>query len=219
MGFFDDIADGFRSLTGGADPDLLATGTLARGEITSLSLSNTTLTVMNGPVERTCTFTLRVMMDGRPPYEATVTQRVQEIVIPQLQQPGTVLAVRVDPADPSRVAIDFSSQPPHVTLAESTGPGSAAHILATGKPITVVVVGSQPIGVSTAKGDPVHALTLTVAEGVETPYQIQVGNAVPNSALPLVYPGSRLHAKLGEGPNDVVVDWAAGAASAPASSS
>lgn len=210
MGFFDDIADGFRSLTGGADPDLLATGILARGEITSMSLSNTTLTVMNGPVERTCTFTLRVMMDGRAPFEATVNQRVQEIMIPQLQQPGTVLAVRVDPADPSRVAIDFSSQPPHVTLAEATGPGSAAHILKTGKPITVVLVGSSPIGITTAAGDPVHALTLTVAEGVDQPYQIQVGNAVPSFALPLVYPGSRLYAKLGDGPNDVVVDWAAG---------
>ena len=43
------------------------------------------------------------------------------------------------------------------------------------------------------------------------PYQIQVGNAVPASALPLVFPGSKLHAKLGDGPNDVVVDWAAGA--------
>ena len=56
-----------------------------------------------------------------------------------------------------------------------------------------------------------HALTLTVATGVETPYQIQVGNAVPASALPLLYPGSKLNAKLGDGPNDVVVDWAAGA--------
>jgi hypothetical protein len=46
---------------------------------------------------------------------------------------------------------------------------------------------------------------------VPTPYQIQVGNAVPASALPLLFPGSKLHAKLGEGPNDVVVDWAAGA--------
>ncbi len=62
-----------------------------------------------------------------------------------------------------------------------------------------------------AKGDPVQALTLTVATGVPEPYQIQVGNAVPNSALPMLFPGSKLHAKLGDGPNDVVVDWAKGA--------
>lgn len=212
MGFFDDIAKGFRTLTGGADQELLATGTLARGEIQAISISNTTMSVMNAPVERSCTFQMRVMMDGVAPFEATVTQRVQEIMISQLQQPGVVLAVRVDPADHSRVAIDFASQPPTVKLAESTGAGSAAHILSTGKPITVVLVSNKPIGVSNAHGDAVHALTLTVAGGVAEPYQIQVGNAIPASALPLVFPGSKLHAKLGDGPNDVVVDWAAGSA-------
>lgn len=35
---------------------------------------------------------------------------------------------------------------------------------------------------------------------------MQFGNGVPNSALPLLFPGSQLHAKLGDGPNDVVVD-------------
>lgn len=213
MGLFDSIADGFRNLTGGVDEQLLATGILARAEITGISLSGTTLTVMNGPVERTCTFSLRVMIDGQQPYDATCSQRVQEIMISQLQQPGVVLAVRVDAADHSKVAIDFASQPPEVRLPESTGKGSAADILANGKPITVVLVANQPIGVQNAKGDPVHALTLTIATGVDTPYQIQVGNAVPATALPLVFPGSKLHAKLGDGPNDVVVDWSAGAAS------
>jgi hypothetical protein len=212
MGLFDDIAKGFRNLTGGADEELLSTGVLARGEILSISISNTTMSVMNAPVERACTFQLRVMMDGVAPFEAVVTQRVQEIMISQLQQPGLVLAVRVDPSNHSRVAIDFANQAPAVQLPESTGAGSAADILATGKPITVVLVANKPIGISNAKGDPVHALTLTVTGGVAEPYQIQVGNAVPASALPLVFPGSKLHAKLGDGPNDVVVDWAAGSA-------
>lgn len=213
MGLFDDIAEGFRNLTGGVDQTLLATGVLARGEILGLVPSGTTVTIGNGLEERNCTFTLRVLMDGQQPFDATVAQRVQEVWIPQLQQPGSVVAVRVDPADHSRVAIDFSQQPPDVRLPESTGENSAAWILANGKPVTVVLVANQAMGVSNAKGDPVHALTLTVATGVETPYQIQVGNAVPATALPLVYPGSKLHAKLGKGPNDVVVDWAAGAAS------
>jgi len=210
MGLFDSIAEGFRALTGGVDTELLATGVLGRGEILSLARSNKTVSIMNGLVERNCEFVLNVLIDGEQPFQASVKQRVQEIMLPQLSAPGVVVAVRVDPADHSRVAIDFSSQPPEVDLPESTGPGSAAHILETGKPITVVLVANQPIGVNNAKGDPVHALTLTIATGVDTPYQIQVGNAVPASALPLVYPGSKLHAKLGDGPNDVVVDWAAG---------
>jgi hypothetical protein len=211
MGLFDSIAEGFRGLTGGVDEQLLATGLLARGELLGLSLSGTTMTVMNGLEERVCQFTLRVMLDNEKPYDVTVSQRIPEIQIPQIQQPGVVLAVRVDPADRSRVAIDFMSQPPEVRMPESTGPGSAAHVLATGKPITVVLVANRPLGILNHAGDPVHALTLTVAEGVPTPYQIQVGNAVPASALPLVYPGSKLHAKLGDEPNAVVVDWAAGA--------
>jgi hypothetical protein len=210
MGFFDELAEGFRGLTGGVDQQLLATGTLARGEILSIAPSGTTITVMNSLVERTCEFVLRIMTDGQQPYEARVSQRVPEVSIPQLQQPGVVVAVRVDPANPANVVIDFATQPPEVRLPESTGAGSAADILATGKPITVVLVANQEMGIKNAKGDPVHALTLTVATGVATPYQIQVGNAVPATALPLVYPGSKLHAKLGAGPNDVVVDWAAG---------
>lgn len=213
MGLFDEIAKGFRNLAGGVDQELLATGILARAEIVSITLSGTTVSIMNAPVERSCTFELTVFRDGQQPYQATVTQRVQEILIPQLQQPGVVVAVRVDPTNPANVAIDFASQPPEVNLPESTGPGSAAHILAHGKPITVVLVANQPIGVNNHKGEPVHALTLTVATGVPEPYQLQVGNAVPSFALPLVYPGSKLHAKLGDGPNDVVVDWAAGPAS------
>jgi hypothetical protein len=211
MGLFDSIAEGFRNLTGGVDQQLLATGLLARGEILGVAPSGTTVTIGNGIPERNCTFTLRVMMDGVQPFDATVSQRVQELWIPQLQQ-GAVVAVRVDAADHSKVVIDFASQPPEVKLPESTGENSAAWILEHGKPVTVVLVANQPVGVNNHKGDPVHALTLTIATGVETPYQVQVGNAVPASALPLVFPGSKLHAKIGKEANDVVVDWAAGAA-------
>ena len=54
-----------------------------------------------------------------------------------------------------------------------------------------------------------HALTLTIDKGAES-YQVQVGNGVPNTALPLLYPGSKLHARIGDDPTDVVVDWARG---------
>ncbi len=212
MGLFDSIAEGFRNLTGGVDQQLLATGILARGEILAVAPSGTTVTIGNGIPERNCTFTLRVMMDGQQPFDATASQRVQELWIPQLQQ-GAVVAVRVDPADHSKVAIDFSTQPPEVDLPESTGENSAAWILEHGKPVTVVLVANQPVGVNNHKGDPVHALTLTIATGVDTPYQVQVGNAVPATALPLLFPGSKLHAKVGKEARDVVVDWAAGAAS------
>ena len=211
MGFFGDLINSANEALGGADSELIQNGVLGRGEVLGIDASGMTLQIGYGLVERKCTVTLNVMIDGQQPWQAQVSQRIQEVYIPQLSSGGAVVAVRVDPNDHSKVAIDFNTPVPEVTLPASEGKNSAADILATGKPITVVLVANTPIGVKNAKGDPVQALTLTVASGVPEPYQIQVGNAVPNSALPLLFPGSKLHAKLGDGPNDVVVDWAKGA--------
>lgn len=212
MGFFQNLVNSFGSAVGSVDDTLLSTGTLGRADVLGVDMSGMTVQIMNGLVERKCTFTLQVYLDGKPPYQATVVQRVPEIYLPQMQPGQAVVAVRVDPADQNRVAIDFDSPVPTVTLAAQEGRNSAAWILEHGKPVTVVLVGNQPIGAKSAKGDDVHALTLTIATGVDTPYQVQVGNGVPASALPLLYPGSKLHARIGDGPNDVVVDWAKGAA-------
>jgi hypothetical protein len=199
------------NLLGSADDDIIQNGVLGRGEVIGVDASGMTMQIGNGLVERKCTITLNVMLDGEQPYQAQVSQRIQEVYLPQLSAGGAIVAVKVDPQDHGRVAIDFDTPVPEVTLPASEGHNSAAWILENGKPITVVLVANTPIGVKNATGDPVHALTLTVATGAPEPYQIQVGNAVPASALPLVYPGSKLHARLGDGPNDVVVDWAAGA--------
>jgi hypothetical protein len=211
MGFLDNIINSANQALGGADAELLQNGLLGRGEVLGVDASGMTLQIGNGLVERKCTITLNVMLDGQQPYQAQVSQRIQEVYLPQLSSGGAVVAVRVDPNDRNRVAIDFDTPVPEVTLPAGEGRNSAAWILENGTPITVVLVANAPVGVKNAKGDPVHALTLTVATGVPEPYQIQVGNAVPASALPLVFPGSKLHARLGDGPNDVVVDWAKGA--------
>ena len=210
MGFLDDIGDAFRSFTGGVDGDLIAGGILGRADLLGVDISGTTLQIGNGLVERKCDFTLQVYLDGQTPYQAACTQRIQEVYIPQLIPGQTVLAVRVDPADHSKVAIDFNSEVPDVTVAAGQGHDSAAWVLANGTEANVVLVANQPIGLKSSSGDPVHALTLTVDKGADS-YQVQVGNGVPNTALPLLFPGSKLYAKIGDGPNDVVVDWARGA--------
>ena len=210
MGFFDRIGDAFRGFTGGVDGQLLATGTLARGDLIGLDVSGTTIQINNGLVERKCTFTVMVHLDGQTPYQATCVQRIGEIYLPQLVPGQTALAVRVNPADPQEIAIDFATPVPTVALTASEGKDSAAWILANGSEANVVLVADQPMGMTSPTGDPVHALTLTIDKGDQS-YQVQVGNGVPNSALPLLYPGSKLHAKIGEDANDVVVDWARGA--------
>jgi len=210
MGFFDDIGDSIRDVTGGTDKELIETGTLGRADLLAVDVSGTTMQFGNGLVERKCTFNLQVYLDGEAPYPATCIQRVQEVYIPQLIPGQTVLAVRVNPADRTEVAIDFASEVPNVKIKASEGKDSAAWVLANGTDAKVVLISNQPMGLTSAAGDPVQGLTLTVDKGAES-YQVQVGNGVPNSALPLLFPGSKLYAKIGEEPNSVVVDWARGA--------
>ena len=201
----------FGNLIGQADASVVQNGILARGEITKVDISGMTLQSGNGLVERKCTMSLTVYVDHEAPYPATAVQRVPEVVIPQLSG-GAVLAVRVDPADHSKVYLDFNSELPTWIAPKSEGHNSAAWIRENGKPIKVVLVASQAAKMKNADGIDIYALTLTAYEGVETPYQLVVGNAVPATALPLLYPGSKLHAKIGDGKVDVVVDGDAGPA-------
>jgi hypothetical protein len=210
MGFFDSIADSFRSAVGSADGELLATGLLGRGDLLGVDISGMTLQVGNGLVERKCTFTLQVYLEGEAPYQATCVQRVQEVYLPQLVPGQAVVAVRVDPTDRSKVAIDFATPVPNITVKGGEGRDSAKWILENGTEAKVVLVANQPMGLTSASGDPVHGLTLTIDRGAES-YQVQVGNGVPNAALPLLYPGSKLWARIGDEPGDVVVDWSRGA--------
>lgn len=211
MGLFSKLFGGINQAFGGADQELLVNGLPGRGQLTSFEMTSSTVTIANGLEERICNIGLQVMLDGRDPYAVTVHQRIPEIYIPQLTAQGAV-AVRVDPADPNRVAIDLNAPIPEVTLARQTGPGSAAWLLANGTPVEVVLVQSDQLGMRNADGHEIYKLKLTVASGVETPYQLEVGNSVPATALPLLYPGARLHARKGEGPNDIVVDWEKGLA-------
>jgi len=208
--------------------DALVSGSGAGTTVTVQSTVDPTMQTVLNDVAREQVLTEYLTQHGLPPgdvegqlaFSVSVNalapinaERVQEIVIPQLSSGSAVVAVRVDPADHSKVAIDFSSEVPEVTLARTTDNAhSAAYLLANGKPIKVVLVGNQPLGKKNADGVEMYALQLTAYEGVDTPYQLTVGNPVPASALPLLFPGSKLHARLGDDPNAVVVDWAAGSA-------
>ena len=210
MGFFDDLADSFRSAVGSVDSDLLENGLLGRADLLGVDISGMTVQIGNGLVERKCTLSLQVYLDGEAPFPVTVTQRIQEIYLPQLVPGQTALTVRVDPADRSNVAVDFATPLPNITMKANEGRDSAAWILENGTEEKAVLVANQPMGLTSPLGHPVHGLTLTIDKGAES-YQVQVGNGVPNEALPLLYPGSKLWVRVGEDATDVVVDWARGA--------
>ena len=99
------------------------------------------------------------------------------------------------------------SEPPTVTVKREGG--GAAEVLARGLPVRAVIVQTQPLGMKNEEGVDLHAFLLTVLPEGKAPYQAKVGNPVPTEAVPLLYPGANLPAKvLPEEPDGVVIDWA-----------
>lgn len=207
MGLF----DAFRGMTGGVDNDLATNGIPGRGVLVGIQVNGAQVSF--GPESyRVCDLQLQVFLDGGQPYVAACRQRVHEVILPQLGG-GAALSVRVDRNDASKVAVVFGEEPPIVTLAPPADGGSAT-ILAHGTEAEAVIVANQPLGLRNHEGHDVHLFTLTVTPPGAAPYQVQVGNPLPTTALPLVFPGARVPVKLGpDGPQSVAIDWAG--ASAP----
>ena len=209
------LLDGLRGITGGTDETLLQTGIRARGLITGVQLNGAQVS-FGADSYRVCDLHVQVFVDGWQPYVTACRQRVHEVLLPQLGG-GAAVSVRVDRGDASKVAVVFGEEPPIVTLGPPPDGGSAA-ILATGRPAEAVIVSNAPLGLRNHEGHDVHVFTLTVLPMDAQPYQVQVGNPLPASALPLVFPGARVPVKVGlEGPHAVAVDWAAAGGVTPAS--
>jgi len=96
--------------------------------------------------------------------------------------------------------------------------GSAAQILAEGVPCKAIIVESQALGMRNPAGKAMYAFLLTIMADGRPPFQIQVGNPVPDDAIPLLYPGNAVPAKrLPDGDDrQVVIDWDAALAKATA---
>jgi len=212
MGFLNKM----KTAMGGDDSQLMATGQLGRAEVVNLQITGTSVQHGGAPPEQLCLFDLTVYLDDTPPFPAQVRKRVPLYAISEIQPGRTVLAVRVDPADHSRVGIDFRVEPPTIRLAQTAGSITAQELLDRGSPCEAVIVQSQPLGVkSSLSGLDMYAFLLTIMVPGQAPYQVQVGNPVPPEAVPLIFPGSRVPAKYLPGgiPEEVVIDWKAALAS------
>lgn len=201
-----------RNLTGSVPKELLEQGSLGRGIIVSVQQTGVSTGADFDPAH-VCVFTVEVALDNVPRYTTTCRQAVRATILPQLMMPGATVAVRVDPSDRTRIALSLGEEPPTVTIAASGDPntGSAARILEHGLHCKAVIVQSQPLGMRNPKGDDMYAFMLTVLAEGRPPYQIQVGNPVPASALPLLYPGNTVPAKrMPDGDDrELVIDWEA----------
>jgi hypothetical protein len=88
---------------------------------------------------------------------------------------------------------------------------SAARILELGVVCRATIVRSQPLGMRDVTGDDLYALVLTIRLGGRAPSQIQVSEAVPVAAIPLLSSGNTLPAKHMPDTDlrDVAIDWIA----------
>ena len=150
------------NLLGSTDDGLIQNGLLGRGEVLGVDASG--MTHADGQRAR------RAQVHDHPQRHARRPAAVpggREPAHPGDLHPAALRpAARSSPSGstrPTRPGCRSTSrpQPPTVTLPASEGHNSAAWILENGKPVTVVLVANQPIGVKSAKGDDVQALTLT----------------------------------------------------------
>jgi hypothetical protein len=211
MGIFKKLAGS----VGHVSKDVMENGLLGQGQVTAVKQTGVS---MGGgedspPDSVVCKFTVQVVLDNVAPYEATCKQRVSPYSIPP---PGMVVAVRVNPDDPSEIAIDWETAPPSVALAAQPGQETAADILAKGSPARAVIVQSQPLGMKSPSGLDLYGFQLTIMVDGKAPYQIQVGNPVTPGGVPLIYPGSNVPAKYmpDGGAESIAIDWDAAVAEA-----
>ena len=218
MGLFSRISKGLSGMVGGIDAETAQIGLPAQAELLQVIPQGTTVQMGGAMVERVCEFTVRITMDDVPPYQAQVRQRIPEPYLGRLR-PGAmaVVAARVHPQDPHRIALDFNAPPPQVRAARGGDPRqSAAYLLANGEPAQAVIVSAQSLSMTNPEGVPLYGFVLTVIpQDGRQPYQVQVGNPAPATALPYIFPGSRVPVRLlPDTPQAVVIDWSAAGASA-----
>jgi hypothetical protein len=207
MGFLNKM----KTAMGGDDPALMASGLLGRGEIMDVQITGGSVQHGGAPPEQICVFEVMVYLDDAQPFTAQVRKRIPMYALANIQAGQTVVAVRVDPNDHSRVGIDFAIEAPVVRLARKPGATSAQDVLDQGRPCEVVIIEFLPLNVKNQAGLDMYAFLLTVMVPARVPYQIKVGNPVLAEAVPLIYPGSKLPAKYmpDAAPEELVIDWKA----------
>ncbi len=106
MGLFNHIA----TYAGPVPSELLERGRTGRGVIVSAQQTEIS-TGRGADLAHVCVFTVEVALPGRPPYTATCRQAVKASALSQLMLPGASVAVRVDPADRSRIVLSLDEAP------------------------------------------------------------------------------------------------------------
>ncbi|MEV0198038.1 hypothetical protein [Nonomuraea sp. NPDC050691] len=189
----------------GGNRDLLLNGVPASAVV--LSMRDTGVTVNDLPM---AVFELEIHQPGSMPYRVAHREPIPRLLVGAVL-PGSQLAVRVDPNDAGRLAVDWSQATGRTSRPAAAGQQvSAADILARGVPATVTILGTFSMnGMTTDDGDPVVGFDLEVT-GPYRPYEVRLAHRVPRPHLTRLVPGTRLPAKIApEDPQKVAIDWEA----------
>lgn len=220
MGLFDSL----KGFTGSVDEGLLQSGT--PGTAICTSIQDTGVSV-GGREDLVVKFGLRVEIPGQAPYEVEHKQRVPRLLMAQVS-PGAVYAVKVDPANPSKLVIDWNTAPAPPQGGIPMGGNqvaepqyeSAAAILASGAPGVATIQSAQQLPMTSPEGWALYLLNMTVQLEGGAPTPVQNGQKVPPDQTARMVPGTQLPVKADpSNPMKCAVDWEqAGAAPAAAPS-
>ena len=214
MGFFKRTPE--EPVEGGADDffegSVLGIGVLVEGKPSMRIVPDN----MPGAGNRYFKLNVLVKLQNVEPYQAEFSQPVEQAWWLELtKDPQKPFAVRVAKTDRNKVRIAFDVDPKNVAV----DTGSAAEILANGLAGRAILVENEELRPQklNKNGEPMYRFLLTVMLDGKDPYRVNVGNGVPPSALPFLFPGSNVPVKVDPAsPNGVVIDWEQAAAESAA---
>jgi len=120
------------------DPATLANGTPAAAVVTSLEMTGTVINDMY----YVCRVGLQVALPGQAPYAVTIKQSVPVTHMARVN-PGASIGVKVDPADASKVVIDWNLPIPAPAMPNVSAGAIASAMTGTAAPGGVGAVGVQ----------------------------------------------------------------------------
>ncbi|WP_378736929.1 hypothetical protein [Nocardia brasiliensis] len=193
------------AMSDAARRELLLRGTLGSATVLGVRPSSKATEPDADGVAAGHVFWVRVQVEGMPPYEARVRQRVSEANL-EWMQPGDVVCCRIDPGDRDRLVL-------YVPDFAETGRASISKILSDGRRADATVLAATPVAADySGHDDPVLRLDLELRAWDEpAPWHVRLVQPVPLAAIGLVDLGQHLEVAFftvdhGE---SVAVDWPA----------